>query len=72
MSCERLYVKIKKLKVKVSCLREGGTCGNTAMVQGVLDGNFWAHVGGKKQDAGQTCGHEVVQARNGTICGGVP
>ena len=42
------------------------------MFQEVLDGNFWAHVGGKKQDVGQTCGHEVVQARNGTTCGGIP
>ena len=55
----------------MSYLREGDTCGNTAMFQEVLDGNFWAHVGGKKTDVGPKCGKEVVQARNGTTCGGV-
>ena len=71
MSCERLCVKTKILKVKVSCLCEGDTYGNTAMFQEVLDGKIWAHVGGKKQDVDPKCGHEVVQARNGTTCGGV-
>jgi hypothetical protein len=61
----------KNKDIAVSYLSEGDTCGNTAMFQGVLDGNFWAHVGGEKQAVGSKCGQEVVQARSGTICGGV-